>query len=787
VLTSINVTASEHDRTPPGDDPAASPNSANPDSHVWPDTMVPIPQWVTWRLEPNPDRPEKPNKAPYDPKTGRHGSSTNNRTWGSFEQATQAVKTYQHKGIGFVFAANDGMVFIDLDGCRNPVTGELDALAQWALHTLDTYTEVSQSGRGIHLIAKGELAPGVNHRLEPLAEVYAEKRFVAMTGQHVPGTPTDVMVRPEAVKHVHSMLGSMARIEKDIRGGAFGPTRKRLWEGDRSDFDNDDSAADFSMLTFLAYSFNDPEVIEVIMRRTKLVRQKWDDARGETTWLGYQIQAAMAKVADARKSAIPDALDRRTDLGLARIFVQQHGDKIRYVYAWSKWLVWDGRQWVQDDSGAVARLLINTVETLFAAIIDESDPLKRQEALRWAAKCESATSIQNALYLASKLPGVPIDHKDLDPDPWLFNVGNGVLDLKTGALLAHDPAYLITKMAGTSWDAEAECPIWRTFLETVLPDLETRLFLQRAAGYSMTGLTWEQCLFFLFGSGQNGKTTALEVLMKLFGEYAGKTRAETFMEKRGQSVPNDVAALVGLRLVTTSEIGQDQKLNEAIVKDVTGADTMTARFMRQEFFSFVPVLKAWMYGNHKPIINGTDDGIWRRIRLVPFAVRIPDERKDPELPSKLAAELPGILHWAMEGCSAWREDGLSIPEQVKEATAEYRDQMDTLGEFLAARCVTGSNLSVTTAKLYNTYVGWSNRRNEKPISQKALGLRLSERGFTKGKVGQDRGWTGLRLKMAVELRTDGVMDSDSDWDDDGGSMEGGTFDTMLREPKSRFA
>ncbi len=258
-------------------------------------------------------------------------------------------------------------------------------------------------------------------------------------------------------------------------------------------------------------------------------------------------------------------------------------------------------------------------------------------------------------------------------------------------------------------------------------------YLQRAFGYSLTGLIWEQILLFLHGIGANGKSVFLEILIALLGEYAVSTIIETIIVKQ-RGIPNDVARLAGARVVAVSETAEGQRLNESLVKDLTGGDTVTARFLHREFFDFRPEFKLWIRGNHHPQIRGTDDGIWRRIHLIPFTVQIREGERDKGLTDKLREELPGILAWAVKGCLEWQRTGLRAPVEVLNAVQGYRKEMDTLGTFLDERCVIGNEFSITAKELYAAYTEWCKTAGEHQASQKRFGMALTERGLNRDHI-----------------------------------------------------
>lgn len=379
-----------------------------------------------------------------------------------------------------------------------------------------------------------------------------------------------------------------------------------------------------------------------------------------------------------------------------------------------------------------------------------ADTQQRKELLSWQSKSESNKARREMLDTAKSLTGIPISPQDMDTNSWLLNVENGEIDLRTGKLEKHRRENLITKLAPVTYDPKATCPTWEAFLDRIMDgNTEVIKFLRRAIGYSLTGATSEQCLFILHGSGANGKSTFLDAISALFGEdYHQNTPATTLMVKRDGSIPNDVAALKGARLVTAIEAEQGQTLAESQVKSMTGGDLITARFMRSEFFSFKPEFKIILATNHKPQIRGTDLAIWRRINLVPFTVTIPPEERDGKLPEKLLKELPGILNWAIAGCLEWQNGGLRVPDQVRYATEGYRSEMDIFGDFIADRCsIADQKAKVENKDLRSAYEGWCFENGARPIAHAAFHSRLVERGFTSSRSGANGRtvWSGVKI------------------------------------------
>lgn len=438
----------------------------------------------------------------------------------------------------------------------------------------------------------------------------------------------------------------------------------------------------------------------------------------------------------------------KSDLGNARRFVALHGSKLRYVPKWAKWLVWDGTRWKPDDIGDVERRAKDVPRLIYAEAAKLQNRDERRQMAKWGLSTENSSRLANLVREAKSEPGIPVDPDQLDADNFMLGCVNGVLDLRTFDLLPHSPDLLITKQVPVAYEPFAACPTWRAFLKTITGGNE-RLegFLRRAIGYSLTGDTREQVLFFMYGTGANGKSTFINTIKLLLGDYAKQTPTETLMKKDSGGINNDVATLKGARLIAAIETDEGQRLAESFIKQITGGDIVAARFLYGEFFEFLPTFKVWLAGNHKPAIKGTDLGIWRRMRLIPFTVTIPDDQKDKQLPEKLKAELPGILTWALDGCYEWSNDGLGTPPEVMVATESYRSEMDIMANFLEECCVVLPNTKVVNADLYKRYSDWCADVGEMAASQRKFTQRLVERGFSQDRTGVARWWKGIGVKV----------------------------------------
>ncbi|MFQ6041078.1 MAG: phage/plasmid primase, P4 family, partial [Candidatus Poribacteria bacterium] len=434
-----------------------------------------------------------------------------------------------------------------------------------------------------------------------------------------------------------------------------------------------------------------------------------------------------------------------TDTGNAEGFALLFGDDFRYDWSRKRWLCFEGSRWAMDSNSLATQAIKELAKSRLAAAALIDDDEQRKKMVKWALGSESRYRLKGALELAQSEPPFPTSTEQFDKDPYLLGCANGVIDLQTGEFRQGRREDYIMKSTNLSYNPTAECPRWIQFLDEIfLGNTELIDFIHRGIGYSLTGDTSEQCLFICYGTGWNGKSKFLILLRALLGDYARNTPFSTFTERYRDTATNDLAALAGVRLVTSSEIGEGKRLNEARIKAMTGSDPITARFLYGEFFDYTPAYKVWLAVNHKPVIKGIDEGIWRRIRLIPFEASF-KANPDPYIEEKLKAELEGILRWGVEGCLKWQRERLEMVEKVKAATDEYRQESDVIAQFLDECTIEAEDAKVKASDLYKAYIAWCEESGEDQITATSFGRRMREKGYEKERLTNGYHYLGIGL------------------------------------------
>lgn len=731
-----------------------------------PQELKALPNWICWDAVPDEKR-GKIKKVPINALTGGGAMSNNPSTWCDFDTAVRASE--KHSGIGFMFG---GCPYfgVDIDGKEEELEayqrGENGNIISEFISTLQSYAEISQSGKGIHIICKGHLPP--QGRRKGNVEMYETGRFFVMTGNSC-SEYAGISDCTESIKPLHEKyigggrepqakvrpavsLSSADDIVKAAAGAKNGGKFVALYGGDTTGYTSS-SEADMALCSILAFWTGcDASKMDVIFRSSGLMREKWDRPQSGSTYGALTIQKAIAGCSqvyspknsysasfkqgevNAQTEQTGQRLYSFDDTGNAQRFVDLFGDKVRYCYTDKRWLWYDGRKWCTDMTGAVKRLADKAVACMSAELkvyeqTDADEGTDMAKAFEKHMKSSRSNKSKNAM-LNEVMHHVPILPSQLDRYKAALNTPGGVIDLKSGALAPHDPKNYFTKITAVEYSENADCPRWLAFLDDIFRgDKDLIRYVQKAVGYSLTGATSEQCAFFLYGTGRNGKSTFLDIIRDIFGDYAANIQPETIMVRSNQStaINSDIARLKGARLVTSVEPNEGVRINEGLLKQLTGDDTVTARKLYGDEFEFKPEFKLWMATNHKPVIRGTDTGIWRRIHMIPFIVQIPEEKIDRRLKYKLSAELTGIFRWAVEGCLLWQKEGLKMPRAVLEEVREYRREMDVISAFVEDKCTVGKGLSVKSSQLFAAYLNWAEQNNEYRMSSTKFGMELAKR------------------------------------------------------------
>lgn len=755
--------------------PPAAPEKGEAPRHVHPENIPAVltdrPQWLCWRYLERAGR-GKPGKPPVDPRTGRAIDPADPANWMAFDAALAASRRF--RGVGFYLTGKEGLVGIDLDDCLD-ADGAITPDARAVVERFHSYTEVTVSGAGLRIWIRATL-PGTRRR-KGKVEVYSKKRYFTVSGDRWPGSTETIEERQGALDAFYAELfapspkpaakppGPVLDLADDdeligkARAARNGAKFRRLFDdGNTSGFPSE-SEADFALAGMLAfYAGPDPGRIRRLFSRSALgQRGKWaarDDYQaatvgnvliGRTSYYrpparragkpatnGHPAangRAAPPAPAPPPAEAAPADGFRLTDMGNAERMVAAHRDEIRHVHPWKKWLRWDDRRWCIDRTGSVRRLAKATVRSILLEAAKSEDDERRAALAKWAVASENRARVDAMISLAADdVPALP---EGLDGDPWLLNVGNGTIDLKTGLLREHRRDDFITQLCPVPYVADAECPLWDSTIMLVFAGrTDVIAYWQRLCGIALTGTVSEQILPVAFGSGSNGKSTILTAILEMMGtDYAMKAMPDLLMAKKQETHPTDRADLFGKRLVVCIETAEGARLNETMIKELTGSDRIRARRMREDPWEFSPSHKLILATNHKPRVRGTDHAIWRRLKLLPFTTTIPDHLAIKDMPQRLRAEFPGILAWCVRGCLDWQNRGLQEPRDVTLATEGYRQSEDVLGAFLADECVVNPSVRSKSSPLFERYKSWCERTGETALTQRRFGEALTERGL----------------------------------------------------------
>jgi len=738
-----------------------------------PRTMRELPRWAVWRFKPSTDG-KKPGKMPIDPKTGRAASISDPSTWGAFEEASEALKKGWGEDLNFACGDTDegcDVAGIDIDHVRDKETGSINCQFSRAVYDqfskAGAYIEASPSGTGLRIFFIGKLAKfgkgkqGFTH-FEAYGNGEGGRHFLAVTGDVL--SHADEL--PDCQKELDWFRDLFFKKEEDTastsRSDTAGAGRdedrheltdKRVMEllrsaknkdefealhdrGDLSKFAGDHSGADLRLCSMFGFYSGDHEQIDRLFRESKLVRDKWtqrSDYRESTIRKALNGLQATYQPGKRTEKADGDssgddsytqaALARRLAEGAHDLMVEAGTGKQPAVHAYdSKVGLW-GRDW-----GALLLAVMALARALRLEVVDTESKAERKRLNALADRLETRKEAEDVARL-SLLYLPKCNPRDFDADPWMAKVRNGVLNLRTRQLWPDGPEHKATLSCATIHDPAARCPTWeRVFLEICCGDKALAKFLQRWFGYTLTGLTTEQKMLFLYGQGENGKSLILRIISKVMGGYAWTTPTDTVLQRKSEA-SNDLFALKGRRFVTVSETESGQALASARIKALTGEPNITARPLYGEFEEVPIQFKLAMASNDKPFVPDTSKGFWRRMLLVPLNAKF--EKLDPNLPGKLEEELPGILNWLLDGLEDWEQNGLQPPPSVIKATNEYKMESDMSGRFLEDSLPDGA--WIKSSEFYRKFTEWCGEQGHHAMTQVKFSRGLLERGAEREK------------------------------------------------------
>lgn len=733
------------------------------------------------------------DKIPVDPTTGRYASTTNPSTWGTHDQATATMLRRGLAGVGIVLTG-DGIVGIDLDDCIKPKEGvdgteyTAEPYARYLLGLAPSYAELSPSGTGIHILGLATIPKAIKTHLNGIGvEVYDRARYLTVTEQPVAGhdiamvniqhivdavaDEIDELAKPKPTVHHDAPVGNtdrwietvvQRRIEAavDMVTAAPDGTRHNTRLRAARLIGGYLEAAQREGVTVMS----DDDAIRTLMEarppsqgsqraerraieagiaygRSAPVELPKPTAPAPKTKRTVTRTAPVDEVEAVKDSLTPDEDDvHLTDLGNGKRLVTACGDRLCYVSEWKQWLVWDGTRWARGDDAGVVKLAHAVILGIYKTLADLPSPELREKTFKWAQASESAMRID--AMIKSARPYLTRKPGEFDTHPHLLNCANCTVDLRTMQTHPHNPADMLTRIVPVPYVDVPISPRWTAFLRTIFQgDDELTDYVQRAVGYTLTGQTDEECLFFCYGDGANGKSTFMRALELISGEYSAVASIEALLERRGagDGATPTIAGLVGKRLATAQEMPDGKRFDESLVKSITGGDIITARVLYGSLFEFRPTHTLWITGNHKPRITGTDAGIWRRIRIVPFTANIPAEnrRDSREFDTEFREDASAILQWAVLGAFLWYKNGVGSCAAVDNATRQYRGEEDLVARFIQTVCTVGPSKTVRKDRLYSAWREWAEDEGERSASYKSQRW-LVQQLLARKIVGHDR-------------------------------------------------
>ena len=762
------------------------------------------PLFCTWKLEPNPDKPDKPRKVPYvrggAKLTGGYDDPKLAEKLMTLEAAIAEYARLGHAGIGLVFSPGCGVVGLDLDHCIDPEIGwtlkpeQKISLGHFKKHG---FIEVSQSGTGLHVIALGD---AVTQKANGSVEVFGNMNFLALTGAHGSGIarqmPSESIAEVAAV--IDQIKDNKRQKPANYVSGVSLPALRTLTRtaainsdvltrhAERPDPERAKSAllaiespkerdawlrlvwahqaAGGTIEDMITHSHPGSEVDLERIRRSFNPDRPGGVGPGtlykianEAGWKG-QMHATTSIDSSDPESVEKSVAAQPTDLWLSNRFAKENAAELRHDHSLRIWRSWRAGSWSLCRRGEQ----IEAMKQLAGALMEEAGKQQRldphngltKKLLACAQRAQNSYGIDAALKLAQSDPTVAVSSDEFDKDPVMFNVANGVVHLPSGELRDHDPSLMLFRQSPVNYDATATCPEFEKFmLEVSCNDPDWVDYMQRTFGYALGGAVCEEKLFFWLGTGANGKSVLANVLAFIQGSYAGIAPSTFLMLKRGDGggATPDMANLAGARAVLANEVEAGASMSGQTVKVAVSTEAITARHLYGAPFTFKPTHKLFIRGNHRPRINDNDEGIWRRIHLIPFDLNLQTEQRDKTLEGRLLNEAPGILSWMVRGYQKWQQDGLRPARRVLDASLAYRRESDLLAQWVEDHCETGQDKSGMFSDLqqtaYQNYRCWCDQQGLRPFAKKSFTRGLIEQGFKEGRQG-----SGSRLTTYIGFR-----------------------------------
>lgn len=808
-------------------------------------------RWVGYKVE---ERDGKQTKVPYNAILGSHARSNDPSTWTTFEVAVSGCVKYHFNGIGFMLGKDEKTethyLGIDLDNHDEP---DFNDIANDFIETLNSYTEYSHSGKGIHIICKGTKPLGRCRNKN--IEMYDNGRFFTMTGnviKNVPIAERNELVQSLWEKYIEdepqkpvvlaqnsaengitfgsniratNMVISSTNIDDyelmdKIRSSRYGREFNDLYNGDTSSYGNDHSRADLALCKILAFWTGcNTFQMDRIFRSSGLMREKWNQKRSETnrhgiilgagTYGSQVIEYAIANQRDVYKPTnkvvvieqkesedaslvqFDEKLDPIVDVkpifkayslddtGNAERFYDYFGEYFKYNKDNNNFMFWNGKTWVKDLKGYVRKYankfidilkdeIKNTdkrIEKAYEKGDDNQEEINELKALK-KAQLENVKRVSNKsgkdamLSELHDLHDLPVLNSEFDTQDRLLNTDSGVVDLKTGEINAFDRKYMLSKNTNCKVDFSTPT-VWLKFLHDLFKrpiESETEEIIdtiQLALGESLTGRTNKEHLYILYGSGSNGKSTFVKVVNDVFGDYGTSINSDMLIQSNNSSQSSEfsLSALLGSRMVSTSETAEGKRMDEVMIKKMLSGEKINAQFKYGQPFSFMPTFSPWMSTNNKPIIRATDFGTWRRIFFIPFLNIFTEQTKDVEMPKKLAEENAKILGWMIQGAVKLYqqyEDKIPKPKCLEEALSDYKKELDVIVAFLNDRCIPFPEMQIDAATLYQEYKEWAKNNNEYLFSETRFKQEMPKKGYKLMKD-MNRGWVYVGLKLAKDV------------------------------------